>query len=129
MQEFMFFIRKQARSETRLEPAEHRKFLDACAAYIDRLKGRGRLIAAQPIAWAGAIIAAGNDTWLAAPFDEQAEVIGGYYHILAKDLDDAISVARDNPEFQFNPDTRIEVRPLIAAESTTGYVYPAGERR
>jgi len=51
-------------------------------------------------------------------------VIGGYYHILAENLDEAISIAKQNPEFKYNPDTRIEVRPIEMKENSTGFVYP-----
>jgi hypothetical protein len=124
MNEFMFFIRKQARSETKLSPDEHRQFLKACEVYIEKLKDAGRMISARPIDWKGTILAANDEGWMDAPFDEQGEVIGGYYHILADDLDDAVFIAKDNPEFQFNPDTRIEVRPVTMKEDSTGFVYP-----
>ena len=57
-------------------------------------------------------------------FNEAREVIVGYYHILAKDLEDAIAVAKDNPEFKYGMTARIEVRPIKIKEKSTGYVYP-----
>ncbi len=124
MREYMFFLRKQAHSESVLPPDEHRKLVRACEVYIEKLKDAGRLIAAQPIACEGTILAANNEGWVHEAFDEEGEVISGYYHILADDLNDATSVAKDNPEFQFNPDTRIEIRPVTTTEPSTGFVYP-----
>lgn len=58
------------------------------------------------------------------PYSETEEVIVGYYHILAKDLDDAIAIAKENPEFAYTKTARIEVRPIKSKEITTKYVYP-----
>lgn len=124
MKEFMFFIRKLTNSKDTLSPERHQKFLMGCERYIGKLKDQGKLISAQPIEWAGTIVAGANGAWKDAPFNETNEVIGGYYHILAADLSEAISIAKENPEFQFNTHTRIEVRPIKMKEESTGYVYP-----
>jgi hypothetical protein len=124
MKEFMFFIRKQSDSELTLSPERHQQFLKGCETYIAKLKKEGKLISAQPIEREGNIISRQDDVWKAVPFSETKEVIGGYYHILAEDLSEAIAIAKANPEFEFNPDTRIEVRPIKMKEDTTGFVYP-----
>ena len=131
MKEFMFFIRKQSNSKETLPPEEHQKFLKGCESYIGKLKKEGKLISAQPIEWMGNIISGTNGAWKATPFNESKEVIGGYYHILANDLEDAITIAKANPEFEYNTNTRIEVRPIKMKEDSTGYVYPKSlsERR
>jgi hypothetical protein len=73
----------------------------------------------------GKIISREEGMWKDIPFNESPEVIGGYYHLLANDLDEAMEIARRNPEFEFNKDTSIEVRPIKMKEETTGFVYPA----
>ena len=124
MKEFMFFIRKQSDSQITLPPDKHQQFLKACEAYIGNLKKEGKLISAQPIERDGDIILCSNNVWNDVPFNETKEVIGGYYHILAEDLSEAIPIAKANPEFEFNPDTRIEICPVKMKEETTGFVYP-----
>ena len=124
MQEFMFFIRKRSDSKMTLSPVKHQQFLKGCETYIGKLKKEGRLISAQPIEREGDIISCSNNEWKDVPFNETKEVIGGYYHIRAEDLSEAITIAKANPEFEFNPDTRIEVRPIKMKEQTTGFVYP-----
>jgi hypothetical protein len=124
MREFMFFIRKESNSQDTLPPEQHQKFLKGCESYIGKLKKEGKLISAQPIEWTGGIISGKGETWSQAPFNESKEVIGGYYHIRARDLEEAISIAKANPEFEYNTNTRIEVRPLKMKEETTGFVYP-----
>jgi hypothetical protein len=124
MKEFMFFIRKQTDSKMTLSPERHEQFLKGCETYIGKLKKEGKLISAQPIERDGDIISCSDNGWTDVPFNETKEVIGGYYHILAADLSEAISIAKANPEFEYNPDTRIEIRPIKMKEETTGFVYP-----
>ena len=124
MKEFMFFIRKQSNSKETLSAEQHQKFLKACERYIDNLKKEGRLISAQPIEWIGKILSGPSGTWKDVPFNESKEVIGGYYHILANDLDEAVTIAKANPEFEYNSNTRIEVRAIKTKEESTGFVYP-----
>lgn len=125
MKEFMFFIRKQTDSKLSLSPDMHHQFLISCESYIDNLKKQGKLISAQPIERDGKIISVKEGTWQESAFNENPEVIGGYYHILANDLDEAIAIAKANPEFAFNYNTRIEVRPIKMKEEDTGFVYPS----
>jgi hypothetical protein len=124
MKEFMFFIRKQSDSRETLSEEQHQKFLKSCESYIGNLKREGRLISAQPIEWTGKIISGKINEFNTSPFNESKEIIGGYYHVLADNLEEAIAIAKKNPEFEFNPDTRIEVRPIKMKEESTGFVYP-----
>jgi len=125
MKEFMFFIRKNSISEETLSEDKFKKFLESCEVYIEGLKKTGKLISAQPIQRAGNIISVKSGELDELPYQEGREYIGGYYHIRAEDLDEAIFIAKQNPEFDYNPDTRIEVRPIKMKEDKTGFVYPA----
>lgn len=125
MKEFMFFIRKKNNSETTLSPEKFNQFLKSCETYIGNLKQQGKLVSAKPIAWSGKIISGKGEKWNETAYDESGEVIGGYYHILAKDIDEAIAIAKANPEFSYNENTRIEVRPVKMKEEKTGFVYPS----
>ena len=54
--------------------------------------------------------------------DTTKEVQVGYYR--ANDMEEAIAMAKDNPEFEFVPSASIEVRPIKMKEEATGFVYP-----
>ena len=77
----------------------------------------------------GKIISGSKGAWKEGPFNETKEVIVGYYHILAEDLDDAIAIAKGNPEFEYGTTARIEVRPIKTKEESTGFVYPKTARQ
>ena len=120
----MLLIRNEGDHKSSFSPEQHQQFLQACESYIGNLKKEGKLIAAQPLARQGKIISGSKNAWKEIPFDETKEVQVGYYHILAKDLDEATAIAKGNPEFEYGTTARIEVRPIKMKEETTGYVYP-----
>ena len=128
MVEFIFFIRKQKNSKDNLPRDVHHQFLKSCESYIDNLKSKNQLISAQPIDWRGKIISNKNQSWNESSFDESDEVIGGYYHILANSLEEAVEIAKRNPEFAYTDTARIEVRPIKMKEQSTGFIYPETSR-
>ncbi len=106
-------------------PAERNlRYLKDCEVYIDRLKKDGRLIAAQPLVKTGIIVSRSGDDWNVRPMRGKGEVQVGYYHVLADDMDEAIAIAKLNPEFSYGTSARIEVRPVRTNEEETGFVYP-----
>jgi len=127
MKEFMLLIRNEADSKSAFSTEQDKAFLDACRVYIEDLTKKGNLKSAQPLVREGTMISGSNGAWKAGPFSESKEVIVGYYHILANDLDEAIVIAKGNPEFEFTKTARVEVRPIKMKEESTAYVYPKGE--
>ena len=105
-------------------PEQHKEFVRKCEVYINDLKKEGKLKSAQPLIREGKIIYRANKEWKEKPFNERKEVQVGYYHILAKDIDEAIEIAKKNPEFEYGTTARIEVRPIKVKEEITGFVYP-----
>ena len=126
MKEFMLLIRNQADSKTTFSAEQNLQFLEACRVYIEKLTKNENLKSAQPLVREGKMISGSNGSWIEAPYNDGTEVIVGYYHILAKDLDEAIAIAKGNPEFEYPTAARIEVRPIKMKEESTAYVYPKG---
>jgi hypothetical protein len=124
MKEFMLFIYNDDDQKSALSHDEHQEFLRRCESYIGTLKTDGKLIAAQPLAREGRIVSGSKAGWKETPFDKRKEIQVGYYHILASDLDEAIAIAKGNPEFDYGTTAKIEVRPIKTAEQTTGFAYP-----
>ena len=124
MKEFMLLIRNAIDHQSEWTTERHKEFLKKCEIYIDDLKKEGKLISAQPLVREGKIISGKNGSWKDVPFNESKEVQVGYYHILARDMEEAVSIAKANPEFEFGTTARIEVRPVKTKERATGFVYP-----
>lgn len=123
MKEFMLYVRNDG---SELPADVELTFLKACEAYIGELTEQGKLVSAQPLGDEGTIVVKNASGWSQKPCRAGGEINAGYYHIRAESLDDAIAIARRNPEFAFRPSASIEVRGIKSDEETTGYVYPSG---
>jgi hypothetical protein len=124
MREFKLLIRNLNDSKESFSPELHDKFLKSCEVYIEKLKKNGNLVSAQPLIREGVMISGKPGAFKEGPYSDSKEVIVGYYHILAKDLADAVAIAKENPEFAYTTTARVEVRPIKSKEVTTSYVYP-----
>jgi hypothetical protein len=94
MKEYLLLIRNEIDHQASWSPLQQHQFLKKCEEYISNLTKEGKLKSAQPLIREGKIISGSTGTWKEGPFNETQEVIVGYYHILADDLDDAIALAK-----------------------------------
>jgi hypothetical protein len=127
MKEFMLLIRNMADGKAGLSPEQQQDFLNACQVYIEDLIRKGNLKSAQPLVREGKMVSGTPGAFKDGPYNEVKEIIVGYYHILARDLDEAVAIAQGNPEFAFVKGARIEVRPIKMIEPSTGFEYPKGD--
>ena len=127
MKEFKLLIRNEGDDKAALSPEQQQQFLQACQVYIENLMKNGNLKSAQPLVREGRMISGTPGAFKDGPYNETKEIIVGYYHIFAKDIEEAIEIAKGNPEFAFVKGAKIEVRPIKIMEQSTSYVYPKGE--
>ena len=129
MNEYMLLIRNRKNRDADWTDDKEREFLRACEQHIAALERTNNLVAAQPLVRDGVIIAGDGEHWSQTPLQDAAEIQVGYYHLRAASLDEAIAIAKRNPEFQYTTTARIEVRPLKTNEPETGFDYPTGARQ
>lgn len=120
----MFYIRNEKDAKKSLSKADHLAFIKKCETYIGKLKSENKLIAAQPIVREGVVLKKTDNGWAEKDIKTKKETQVGYYHIRAIDIQEAIKIAKDNPEFEYVPSATIEVRPIKTKEIETGFVYP-----
>src|SRR5262249_38504627 len=124
MKEFMLLIRNGAESKSHFSADEDTRFLKACEVYIEELKKNGNLVKAQPLVREGVMVSGTPGNWSEGNYTSANEVIVGYYHIMANDMQHAVTIAKGNPELAFTTTARVEVRPIKTKEAATQYVYP-----
>ena len=120
----MFYIRNHNDAKKSLTGDAHLAFIKECEVYIGKLKSENKLVAAQPIVREGVLLKKADNGWSEKDITTDGETQVGYYHILAEDLQDAIRIAKENPEFKYVPSATIEVRPIKTTEIETGFIYP-----
>ena len=124
MKEFMLLIRNIGDGKAGFSPEQQQQFLKACQVYIEELKKNGQLKSAQPLVREGKMVSGSAGDFSEGPYSSSPEVIVGYYHVMAENLDEAIAIAKRNPEFAFVKGAKIEVRPIKMLEQSTNYTYP-----
>lgn len=124
MKEFMFYIRNAGDAKKSLSPEDHLAFVKGCEVYINQLKANGNLVAAQPLVREGVVITKAGSDWKTTATNPDGETQVGYYHIMAQDIDEAISIAKRNPEFEYVPSAHIEIHQVKTKEEKTNFVYP-----
>ncbi|HEV8284956.1 MAG TPA: YciI family protein [Chitinophagaceae bacterium] len=116
MQEFMLFIRTEGDPWQVLSPEQMQLHIQKGANYIGNLMKQGKLKGAQPLDATGTIIGDVGGILKDGPFNETKEVIAGYFHIVANDIEEAKEIAKANPIFEDKLKARIEVRPIRIVE-------------
>lgn len=124
MAEFMLSIRNQADHQARWTQEKHLAFVKQCEVYINALKAAGHLIAAQPLQREGRLVAGSSGSWRESALERTGKVQVGYYHLRARDMDEAVALAKQNPEFEHSSTAEVEVRMIKTEEASTGFVYP-----
>ena len=107
MKEYMLLIRNRSDHQDNWSDDQHEHFLKACEQYIGKLKEAHKLISAQPMQRRGTMVSGATDNLHEHSYQENDEVIVGYYHIRAEDEADAVAIAKQNPEFAFGQTARL----------------------
>ena len=115
MKEFMLFIRSEEKPKANLSPEQLQQHIEKVGSFIKRLADEGRMKSAQPLEMEGRILSYKNGKIVDGPYNETKEVISGYYHLLAKDLEEAIEITKGDPRFEEGI-WRIEIRPIKIVE-------------
>lgn len=115
MKEFLLLIRNEGNPIAQLSPGQQQAHIQKVGAYIQQLVSEGKMTAAQPLENEGKILSRKNGAFTDGPFNETKEIISGYYLLKARDLNEALEIAKADPRFE-DGDWRIEVRPILRVE-------------
>ena len=115
MQDFMLFVKTVGDHLNSLSPEQQQNHLKKVGNYIGELMQSGKLKGAEPLEMAGSYVIRQNGVFKDGPFNESKEVIVGYFHISASNLEEAVEIAKSNPIFE-ETDCTIEVRPIKKLE-------------
>jgi len=113
MKDYLMIIKTEGSVWTDLSPEQLQKHMENGSAYIGGLMEKGILKGANPIEKSGSrLVSESNGSLKDGPFNESKEVVAGFFHISASDVDEAVEIAKANPIFQDIP-TKIEIHPMM----------------
>jgi hypothetical protein len=108
-----------------LSREEIEKVIDQFYTWLERLVVEGKMRPGQRLTYEGKTITQKN-LITDGPFGESKEVIGGYWFILARSLDEAAQIAKGNPCLDCG--LSLEVRPIDPERATPDNTVGRGSR-
>ncbi len=96
-------------------PDEIQNVIDQFYLWIERMVSEGKMKRGQRLTYEGRTVARQN-VITDGPFGESKEVIGGYWFIVAHDLDEAAEIAQGNPCLEYG--LVLEIRPIDPQRAT-----------
>ena len=79
-------------------------------AWIEKLSSTNQYLGGEPLLPGGKLVK-GNKTVTDGPYTEGNEVVGGYFIVSAKDMDEAVQIAKECPDLEYG--TSVQVREVM----------------
>jgi hypothetical protein len=83
-------------------------------AWIDKLNAADKYVAGEPLLPGGKLINGKNKTVTDGPYTEGKEVVGGFFLIKAENMDEAVKICDDYPDYDYGGS--IQVRQVMKIE-------------
>ena len=98
-------------SNTELSPEQMQQLIGRYVSWVERLREKNYYVGGEPLAETGKVLSGKNgQTVTDGPFTEAKEAVGGYFILRARDLEEAVEVAKGCPIFESGGTA--EVRPI-----------------
>ncbi|HTA83416.1 MAG TPA: YciI family protein [Bacteroidia bacterium] len=109
MEKFLFLYRGKEGGHG-LSPEAMQKHMEKWYAWMGDLAKKGIMGASEPLQPTGKQVSGSKKVVTDGPFIEAKEMIGGYTVVNAKDINEAVEIAKGCPVFEV--DGKLEVRPI-----------------
>jgi hypothetical protein len=110
-----FLVISRGQWDSTLSRKERQNAIDQFYVWLERLVDEGKMKRGQRLTYEGKTI--GRQSAITdGPFGESKEVIGGFWFILADNLDEAAQIAKGNPCLDYG--LFMEVRPVDSQVAT-----------
>jgi hypothetical protein len=110
-----YLVISRGKWDKTLSRDEIQNVIDQFYTWLDRLVNEGKMKRGQRLTYEGKTILR-QDVIADGPFGETKELIGGYWFILANNLDEAAQIAKGNPCLDYG--LFFEIRPIDPQRAT-----------
>lgn len=111
MDKFMLIFRGgDTHVHTAKDSKEVREYIQSWDTWMGGLDQKGILAGGEPLQTTGKQVNGKSKVVIDGPFMDSKEILGGYLIVNAKDIDDAVEIAKGCPIFEENG--KVEVRPV-----------------
>ncbi|MFL5740443.1 MAG: YciI family protein [Flavisolibacter sp.] len=109
MEKFMLIF--QGGADPGQSPQDMQAHMGKWMAWIEKLNKQGKYVAGEPLTPGGKLIKGPKKTVTDGPFTEGKEVVGGFFIVNAKDINEAVSICDDYPDYEYGG--TIQVRQVM----------------
>ncbi|HMW37362.1 MAG TPA: YciI family protein [bacterium] len=114
MQSYMMIFRGGDDAMVKMSPDEIQQHMGQWFAWVEKLTKEGRYVSGEPLVMEGKVVRA-KGVITDGPFAEGKELVGGFFIVKAKSIDEACDMAKVCPSFQFEGAT-VEIRQVQEME-------------
>ena len=111
MKEFMMIFIGGDYTEAQLTPDEIQAKMEKWNTWIEDLKSQDLYINGKPLLPQSKRVAGSDQLVTDGPFVETKELVGGYFLIKANDMNHAVSLTKDFPDYDIGGS--VEIRPIM----------------
>jgi hypothetical protein len=118
MEQFMLIFHGGSNQENAFASAEAiQAHMGKWIAWVEKLKKSGQYSSGEPLLPGGKLVSgAAGKSVVDGPYTEGKEVVGGYFVIRAKDMDDAVAITKkDFPDFELGGS--VQIRPVMKMDN------------
>ena len=112
MSEFMLFIKATGNPIGNLPKEKQEAHIKKVGGYIQDIVRQGKMKNAQPLIPSGVMLSNMDGGFIDQSIDEAKEMIVGFYHIEAENMDEAIKIGKSDPRFE-DGKWRMEIREIM----------------
>jgi hypothetical protein len=110
MEKFMLIF--QGGQMNGASPEQMQAHMGKWMAWIEKLSKTDQYVAGEPLLPGGKLVAGpGGKTVTDGPYTEGKELVGGFFIINAKDMNEAVAISKDCPDFDLG--TSVQVRQVM----------------
>jgi hypothetical protein len=109
MEKYMFLFR--GGDVSHFSPEQQQAQMQKWFAWVEKLKKENRYVAGEPLNPGGKTVSGAKKSVTDGPFTESKEVIGGFFIVEAKSMDEAVQLSKDSPDFGIGGS--VEVREVM----------------
>lgn len=110
----MYLFRGGHEKWNELSQEEKQAHMEVWGKWMGELKEKGQLLDGLPLAEDGKVVHNRGEVITNGPFAEGAEVVGGYLIVSAKNLDEAVTLSKQCPIFDY--EGNVEVREIMSMD-------------
>ncbi len=112
MNEFMFLFRGGDARMATLSAEESQAHMAKWGAWMQSLGQEGKLVSGLPFQLEGRVVTNNGETVSDSPYEANGEKVGGYLHVKAASLDEAVGISKQCPIFEHGGS--VEVRQMAS---------------